>query len=243
MWWRQGRRSRISTHRSPEVETWSVKTVCSGIWKKNRTIFILITSKITNCMSNAFPKSIICRARLWRPEKKFFKSWKILPRMSIEDSCLEGRWPGSCPVSGRRGSDPSSAIDAQVPKSEKEMILPNEAQAKWLEDLGCEVKGKRFGDSLVLVCHVDQVEKRSQGGQFGHKNTSIGESETPWTLFTRFLVLEEKPGHSHVGRTKVWCGLVDPLGNLPQDVPLPVVGRTLHLGRIFYFLICVTTID
>ena len=72
MWWRQGRRSRISTHRSPEVETWSVKTVCSGIWKKNRTIFILITSKITSCMSNAFPKSIICRARLWRPEKKFF---------------------------------------------------------------------------------------------------------------------------------------------------------------------------
>ena len=40
--------------------------------KKNRTIFILITSKITSCMSNAFPKSIICRARLWRPEKKFF---------------------------------------------------------------------------------------------------------------------------------------------------------------------------
>ena len=61
----------------------------------------------------------------------------------------------------------------------KEMILSNEAQTKYLEDLGCEVKGKRFGDSLVLVCHVDQVEKRSQGGQFGHKNTSIGESETP----------------------------------------------------------------
>ena len=158
--------------------------------------------------------------------------------MSIEDSCLEGRWPGSCPVSGRRGSGPSSAIDAQVPKSEKEMMLSNEAQTLCLEYLGCEVKGKRFGDSFVLVCHVDQVEKRSQGGQFGHKNTSIGESETPWTLFTRFLVLEEKPGHSHVGGAEVWRGLVDPLGNLPQDVPLPVVGRTLHLGRKIYFLNC-----
>ena len=158
--------------------------------------------------------------------------------MSIEDPCLEGRWPGSCPVSGRRGSGPSSAIDAQVPKSEKEMILSNEAQAKWLEYLGCEVKGKRFGDSFVLVCHVDQVEKRSQGGQFGHKNTSIGESETPWTLFTKFLLFEEKPGHSHVGRAEVGRGLVDPLGNLPQDVPLPVVGRALHLRRKLYFLIC-----
>ena len=158
--------------------------------------------------------------------------------MSIEDSCLEGRWPESCPVSSRRGSGPSSAIDAQVPKSEKEMMLSNEAQTLCLEYLGCEVKGKRFGDSFVLVCHVDQVEKRSQGGQFGHKNTSIGESETPWTLFTRLLVLEEKPGHSHVGRAEVWCGLVDPLGNLPQDVPLPVVGRTLHLGRKIYFLNC-----
>ena len=72
------------------------------------------------------------------------------------------------------------------------MILSNEAQTKCLEYLGCEVKGKRFGDSFVLVCHVDQVEKRSQRGQFGHKNTSIGESETPRTLFTRFLVFEEK---------------------------------------------------
>ena len=96
---------------------------CAQESKKNSSLFILITSKITSCMSNAFPKSIICRARLWRPEKKFFfKSWKILPRMSIEDSCLEGRWPGSCPVSGRRGSGPSSAIDAQVPKSEKNDI-------------------------------------------------------------------------------------------------------------------------
>ena len=118
------------------------------------------------------------------------------------------------------------------------MTLPNEAPTKCLEYLGCEVKGKRFGDSLVLVCHVDQVEKRSQGSQFGHKNTSIGESETPCTLFTRFLLSEEKPGHSHVGRTEVGRGLVDPLGNLPQDVPLPVVGRTLHLGRKIYFLNC-----
>ena len=154
--------------------------------------------------------------------------------MSIEDSCLEGRWPESCPVSSRRGSGPSSAIDAQVPKSEKEMMLSNEAQTLCLEYLGCEVKGKRFGDSFVLVCHVDQVEKRSQGGQFGHKNTSIGESETPWTLFTKFLLFEDKPGHGHVGRTEVGRGLVDPLGNLPQDVPLPVVGRALHLGKIIF---------
>ena len=120
----------------------------------------------------------------------------------------------------------------------KKIILPNKAQTKYLDYLGCEVKGKRFGDSFVLVCHVDQVEKRSQGSQFGHKNTSIGESETPWTLFKIPSFWRKKPGHSHVGRAEVWRGLVDPLGNLPQDVPLPVVGRALHLRRKLYFIIC-----
>ena len=145
--------------------------------KKNRTIFILITSYQLHVQR--FPEVDHLQRPIVKAWREVLYKMEYTSRMGIEDPCLEGRWPGSCPASSRRGSGPSSAIDAQVPKSEKEMILSNKAQTKYLEYLGCEVKGKRFGDSFVLVCHVDQVEKRSQWSQFGHKNTSIGESETP----------------------------------------------------------------
>ena len=156
-------------------------------------------------------------------------------RMGIEDPCLEGRWPGSCPASSRRGSGPSSAIDAQVPKSEKDDNCRTRCkQNVWNTSA---VRWRARGSAIVLSLFVTLIRsRRDPNGASLDTRTLPSEKVKHLGLFFKIPSFwRKKPGHSHVRRAEVWRGLVDPLGNLPQDVPLPVVGRALHLRRKIIF--------
>ena len=107
------------------------------------------------------------------------------------------------------------------------------------------MESKWLGDSFLLVCHIDQVEKGAERGEPRYKEAPIRESETPLRNPSQNNSDDSAknfqptkaylPGHSHVGRCEVGGGLVHPLAHLPQYVPLPVVCRPLHLETTNHF--------
>ena len=154
---------------------------------------------------------------------------------SVEPGCeAQGsRSPRSYPVSGRRESGPSGAADAQAPTSwgkrnsweldllwEESEYLCRKMESKWLRN------------SFFLVGHVDQVEKGAERGKPRHKQTPIRKCETPSISFIADQTdqrTSKLPRYSHVRWGELGGGFVDPLAHLPQYVPLPIVGRSLHL--------------
>ena len=190
-------------------------------------------------MSNAFPKSIICRARLWRPEKKFFlKAGKHFQEWVLKTHA----W--------KVGDQEVVRFQVGVDQVHQVQLMHKfqNLKKRWY----CRTRNKQNvwntsavrwrarGSAIVLSLFVTLIRSRRdpRGASLDTRTLPSEKVKHLGTLFTRLLVLEEKPGHGHVGRAEVWCRLVDPLGNLPQDVPLPVVGRALHLRRKLYFLIC-----